>query len=87
VDVLQATYAFLNRLGLVPPIEALADPVLRDAWSPRDGDWLARTLRPIHCLALAIAALGHDVGHPGLSNSYLVCIFLLNGPRHCGMKN
>jgi hypothetical protein len=30
-------------------------------------------LRPQDVLAVLVAAMGHDVGHPGLSNAFMVC--------------
>lgn len=29
-------------------------------------------LKPMDVLALLVAAIGHDVGHPGLTNAYMV---------------
>lgn len=31
-------------------------------------------MRPQDVLGLMIAAMGHDVGHPGLSNAFMVCL-------------
>jgi hypothetical protein len=82
IDVLQATYTFLIGLGLVPPFGELRYPhsssKARWARSTRlstvgEGTRLAReVLRPQDVLALLVAAMGHDVGHPGLSNAFEV---------------
>ncbi|KAJ1912989.1 3',5'-cyclic-nucleotide phosphodiesterase [Tieghemiomyces parasiticus] len=63
VDVLQATYVFLNRTRLM----AIGT------------DASAATLTPFHralklhdLLALVIAAIGHDIGHPGVNNHFMV---------------
>jgi hypothetical protein len=82
VDVLQATYTFLIGLGLVPPFADLREPYTegQPRWSRSkklsdigEGSRLAReVLRPQDVLALLIAVMGHDVGHPGLSNAFEV---------------
>ena len=38
---------------------------------------MAALLQPSHALTLLISAIGHDVGHPGVNNSFLVT---LNAP-------
>ena len=76
VDVLQACYSFLVTLGLAPPLSILTDTAHNGSWKRdptlteegRMGD----ILRPMDVLALLFAAIGHDVGHPGLSNAYMV---------------
>ena len=77
LDVLQAVHVFLYSAGVVPPVSIL---MLR-------GD--AKTWRPgrsvqsnphLSCLgnrelfALYIAAIGHDVGHPGFTNNFMVTL-------------
>lgn len=76
-DVLQAMYSFLVQLGLTPPLSVLLerDPT-KFVWH-RDPSVDARgaigeVLRPADIFTLMIAAIGHDVGHPGLSNAYMV---------------
>ena len=38
---------------------------------------VAELLEPFHALTLLISAIGHDVGHPGVNNAFLVA---LNAP-------
>ena len=82
IDVLQATYTFLISLGVVPPFEYLRNltpetPVWKRSQDPAGsrapGSRRARqTLRPQDVFAIVLAAMGHDVGHPGLSNAFMV---------------
>lgn len=72
VDVLQATFNFLVHIGAVPqyPDDA-ATPVVVEK-SP-----MATLISPFEALTLLITAIGHDVGHPGVNNGFLV---KLNAP-------
>lgn len=83
IDVLQATYSFLMDIGLVPPHSfLLTPPERRSIWKRPDeehkpvcgvGTRRAReVLRPQDVFAVLVAAMGHDVGHPGLSNAFMV---------------
>lgn len=81
-DVTQALYTFLVRMGLAPPFYLLCE----DDYDSNSGQgrrkWrrnraveeggMGELLRPMDVFALLIAAIGHDVGHPGLSNAYMV---------------
>lgn len=71
VDVLQAIFHFLLRIGLLPPYQVEGNPVA----SPSNA--IAAVLKPFDALTLLVAALGHDVGHPGVNNAFLVA---LNAP-------
>ncbi|OLN81787.1 3',5'-cyclic-nucleotide phosphodiesterase regA [Colletotrichum chlorophyti] len=73
VDVLQATFHFLVRIGtLAPyPVDAAGNDDLPEK-SP-----IASLLHPFEGLTLLITAIGHDVGHPGVNNGFLVT---LNAP-------
>ena len=71
VDVLQAIFHFLLRIGLLPPYQVAGSPVA----TPSNA--VAAVLKPFDALTLLVAALGHDVGHPGVNNAFLVA---LNAP-------
>lgn len=74
LDVLQATQTFLSAAGVVPPASVLLESNDR-AWRPDKsvkGDCLAFELSNTCLFALFIAAIGHDVGHPGLTNVFMV---------------
>jgi hypothetical protein len=73
VDVLQATFHFLVRIGALPPYRS-ADGLLSAACRKSP---IAELLRPFEALTLLITAIGHDVGHPGVNNGFLVT---LNAP-------
>ncbi|RFU23611.1 hypothetical protein B7463_g12727, partial [Scytalidium lignicola] len=72
VDVLQAIFYFLVQLKRLPayPTSDLPDPQP----SPSSIEAL---IRPFDALTLLITAIGHDVGHPGVNNAFLVS---LNAP-------
>ncbi|EXJ79585.1 3',5'-cyclic-nucleotide phosphodiesterase [Capronia epimyces CBS 606.96] len=73
VDVLQSVFHFLVQVGALPPYPAGAKPPpFAGKTSP-----VARLLGPFEALTLLIAAIGHDVGHPGVNNMFLV---KLNAP-------
>ncbi|KAF2084288.1 HD-domain/PDEase-like protein, partial [Saccharata proteae CBS 121410] len=71
VDVLQALFYFLVRIGALP-FYPLTDcpPVIS---KPP----IASLLKPFDALCLLVSAIGHDVGHPGVNNAFLVA---LNAP-------
>jgi len=73
VDVLQATFHFLVRIGALPPYpSASSPPVDASTKSP-----VSALLKPFDALTLLVTAIGHDVGHPGVNNGFLVT---LNAP-------
>lgn len=77
LDVLQATHVFLSSAGLVPKATILSqagDPMWRSN-RPKTGAFV-ECLTNTDIFALYIAAIGHDVGHPGLTNSFMVHINL-----------
>lgn len=76
LDVFQATHLYLRYAGAVPPVSILhipeSDP--RSRWRAHDelrNTWIG-LLRLEDIFALFIAAIGHDVGHPGFNNIFMV---------------
>lgn len=70
IDVLQSVFCFLVHIGALPPYRTVAPGL--ETKSP-----LAAILTPFDTLTLLISAIGHDVGHPGVNNFFLV---KLNAP-------
>ena len=70
VDVLQAVFFFVVQLGTLPPFPASSIPP--DA--SKHPSPVAALLRPFDALTLLISAIGHDVGHPGVNNAFLVVL-------------
>jgi hypothetical protein len=74
LDVLQASQIFLRAAGVVPPTSILLES--NDCtWRPdKSGNQgrLAFDLTNTCLFTLFIAAIGHDVGHPGLTNMFMV---------------
>jgi 3',5'-cyclic-nucleotide phosphodiesterase len=71
VDVLQAIFHFLLQLGRLPSYPD-SNKTSEIPLSP-----IAALIRPFDALTLLITAIGHDVGHPGVNNAFLVT---LNAP-------
>src|SRR5271169_5153067 len=73
VDVLQSLFYFICQIGTLPPYPVGSTPSsAATAQSP-----VAKLLGPFDALTLLISAIGHDVGHPGVNNMFLV---KLNAP-------
>ncbi|KAF1951767.1 HD-domain/PDEase-like protein [Byssothecium circinans] len=72
VDVLQALFHFLVEIGTLPAYQADTEQSTGATKSP-----IAQLLKPLDALTLLISAVGHDVGHPGVNNAFLVT---LNAP-------
>ncbi|EGE00112.1 hypothetical protein TESG_07434, partial [Trichophyton tonsurans CBS 112818] len=70
VDVLQSTFHILVRIGAIPPFPLESEPRSSCAG-------MSSLVTPFDALALLVIALGHDVGHPGVNNMFLV---KLNAP-------
>ena len=75
VDVLQATFNFLVNIGALPPFPP--SPNSTSAASQKAKSPMASLVRPFEALTLLITAIGHDVGHPGVNNGFLI---VLNTP-------
>ncbi|KAH0612869.1 uncharacterized protein H6S33_009249 [Morchella sextelata] len=70
VDVLQAVFYFLLQLRALPSFTP-DDPSVGDYLPPNS---LSNTLTPLDALTLLVVAIGHDVGHPGVNNAFLVTL-------------
>lgn len=71
LDVLQAIYYYLRTAGMVPPLSILHEPGRR--WLHKSDRGALITSLGLHDLfVLYVAAIGHDVGHPGFTNTFMV---------------
>jgi 3'5'-cyclic nucleotide phosphodiesterase len=77
LDVLQAIHMFLYSAGRVPPASILLDSDTR-TWKPKPSAGeppLVHCLTPADLFCLYVASIGHDVGHPGVTNNFMVSYF------------
>lgn len=87
LDVLQAIHIFLCSAGRVPPASILLEPDAR-TWKPKQSAGkpaLVHYLTPVDLFCLYVASIGHDVGHPGVTNSFMVScssVFLCYPPSY-----
>ncbi|KAK9368523.1 hypothetical protein V1509DRAFT_578864 [Lipomyces kononenkoae] len=70
VDVLQATFSFLLAMQVLPPYTKSTQPQQQESIQSESS--LSRILDPVDALALLVTAMGHDVGHPGVTNAFLI---------------
>ncbi|KAL8782474.1 MAG: hypothetical protein Q9213_005343 [Squamulea squamosa] len=75
VDVMQAIFYFLLCLGTLPPYPSKHPS--SSAPMPSSVSLIRMLLQPFDALTLLVSAIGHDVGHPGVNNAFLVA---LNAP-------
>ena len=71
VDVLQAIFFSLVQIGSLPPYPS-GTPATTQTRSA-----IASLVKPFDAFTLLISSIGHDVGHPGVNNAFLVA---LNAP-------
>ncbi|KAF8162424.1 hypothetical protein K438DRAFT_1618294, partial [Mycena galopus ATCC 62051] len=74
LDVLQATYSYLRAADMVPPLAILLPGRESEMWVPPrafDSGPLVTVLGREDLFVLAVAAIGHDVGHPGFTNLFM----------------
>ncbi|KAF5311115.1 hypothetical protein D9619_007985 [Psilocybe cf. subviscida] len=72
VDVLQAVQSYLKSAGMVPPPTILFEP--HRTWRPKkafDNGQLVSCLGLRELFILYVAAIGHDVAHPGVTNGFM----------------
>jgi len=71
LDVVQATFYILVSSGILPPFEGTISSTSHlphhTKFSP-----VSTLITPKHALAALVAALGHDAGHPGVTNAFLI---------------
>ncbi|KAK4698157.1 hypothetical protein P7C71_g1, partial [Lecanoromycetidae sp. Uapishka_2] len=74
VDVMQAIFYFLVQIGTLPPYPT---SMVTSSGEAKATSPIGALLKPFDALTLLITAIGHDVGHPGVNNAFLVA---LNAP-------
>ncbi|RCH99180.1 3',5'-cyclic-nucleotide phosphodiesterase [Rhizopus azygosporus] len=67
VDVLQANYYFLCKMGLLKPMYPSNEFTFGHSQNP-----VIRLMTPLDIFALLMASIGHDVGHPGVNNNFMI---------------
>ncbi|KAI8378483.1 hypothetical protein BD560DRAFT_389492 [Blakeslea trispora] len=76
VDVLQANYYFLCHIGCLEPMcpEAFVyyKHPTQDEKEREMNAKVKQLLEPLDMFALLMASIGHDVGHPGVNNNFMI---------------
>ena len=70
IDVLQAVFYFLVQIGTLPPYPSPSSP----SQTQKPISPIADLLKPFDAFVLLVSAIGHDVGHPGVNNAFLVAL-------------
>ena len=68
IDVLQAVFSFLIAIGSLPKYP-YNNGEKNEIKSP-----ISTLIKPFDAFVLLVTAIGHDVGHPGVNNAFLVSI-------------
>lgn len=78
VDVLQASFHFCLKLGhfgddeeTIGSLQVGLKEILKESPNLNQGG-IGCVINPVQSLALLMSALGHDVGHPGTTNAFLM---------------
>jgi hypothetical protein len=73
LDVLQATSCYLVAAGMIPRVLILLGSS-GQKWKPesRERGPLVSCLDNDDLFTIYLAAIGHDVGHPGFTNNFMV---------------
>lgn len=85
VDVLQANYYFLCRLGVIEPM--CPGTVPASSCNTSAGNNIQDLLKPLDIFALLMASVGHDVGHPGVNNNFMVRVHINHYPVLADMNH
>ncbi|THV04194.1 HD-domain/PDEase-like protein [Dendrothele bispora CBS 962.96] len=71
LDVLQASYIFLRQAGIVPSVRIVLEDDQTQLWRREQRTGLISCLQNSDIFVLYIAAIGHDVAHPGITNGFM----------------
>jgi hypothetical protein len=64
---MQANYYFLCKLGALEPMHPISESNQLQI-RPQ----IKQLFQPLDIFALLMASIGHDVGHPGVNNNFMV---------------